>query len=40
MHADAQDVRGGKPVVLTNSLEGTGIDELVAVLEGFRAGGQ
>lgn len=36
MRKDAVDVRSGKPVILTNSLDGTGIRELMATLEGFR----
>lgn len=36
MHADANDVRGSKTVILTNSLDGEGIDELVAALESYR----
>lgn len=38
MHADANTVRGGATVILTNSLEGQGIDELVEALESYRAG--
>ncbi len=37
MHADANTVRGNKTVILTNSLEGQGIDELVSALESYRA---
>lgn len=36
MHSDANDVRDNKTVILTNSLEGQGIDELVAALESYR----
>lgn len=38
MHTDANAVRNDKKVILTNSLDGQGIDELVASLENYRAG--
>lgn len=38
MHTDANAVRNDKTVILTNSLDGQGIDELVAALENYRAG--
>lgn len=38
MHTDANAVRNDKKVILTNSLDGQGIDELVAALENYRAG--
>lgn len=38
MHTDANAVRNEKTVILTNSLDGQGIDELVAALENYRAG--
>lgn len=37
MHTDANAVRNDKTVILTNSLDGQGIDELVAALENYRA---
>ena len=37
MHTDANAVRNDKKVILTNSLDGKGIDELVAALENYRA---
>ncbi|RAV33432.1 urease accessory protein UreG [Corynebacterium heidelbergense] len=39
MHSDAQHVRNGKTVVLTNSLDGQGIDQLLSALEAYRTGG-
>ena len=36
MHSDANDVRDNKTVILTNSLDGQGIDELMAALESYR----
>ncbi|WP_058234931.1 urease accessory protein UreG [Devriesea agamarum] len=36
MESDAHTVREGRPVVLTNSLTGQGISELVDLLDGFR----
>ena len=36
MSSDADRVRSGKPVVLTNCLDGTGIEELCALVESYR----
>lgn len=36
MHSDANDVRDNKTVILTNSLDGQGIGELMVALEGYR----
>ena len=36
MSSDARRVRGDKPVVLTNCLDGTGIEEVADLLEGYR----
>lgn len=40
MHSDANLVRDNKPVILTNSLDGTGITELVEELERYRPSAQ
>lgn len=36
MAADADRVRSGRPVVLTNCLEGDGVEELCELVEGYR----
>lgn len=36
MSSDADRVRGGKPVVLTNCLDGTGLERLADLIEGYR----
>ena len=36
MHSDANDVRDNKTVILTNSLDGQGIGELMVALESYR----
>lgn len=36
MHSDAKEVRHNKTVILTNSLDGQGIDDVVAALESYR----
>ncbi len=36
MESDAHRVRGGRPVVLTNSLTGEGIERVVELLESYR----
>lgn len=38
MSSDAHRVRGGRPVALTNCLDGTGLDEVADLIESYRVG--